>query len=183
MAKASSATRRKPPSPVEEPAAEAGSGQDSLRIPASFENLIGYHLRIAQEASFHAFRQRVGNPDLKPGRYAILTVLDETPGLTPSELAQLCGRDKSTVTPAIKDLVARGLVRRQRSPGDQRSYRIRLTPTGKGLLEQLRVHANAHDEQLNRIVGEENVQPLIHMLRRIAQVLTEESLAENGPAT
>ena len=137
-------------------------------------NVIAYHLRVAQEASFQAFKRRVGNADLKPGRYAILSIIAEHPGLTATDLSRACGRDKSTLTPALKDLSRRGFVVRERSSTDERSYIIDLTPAGKKLLQQLRVHARAHDQELNRIVGQENRAEFIATLRRIVNALSDE---------
>jgi DNA-binding MarR family transcriptional regulator len=142
-------------------------------VSAALWNVIGYHLRVAQEASFQAFKQRVGNADLKPGRYAILCIIAEHPGLTATELSRACGRDKSTLTPALKDLSQRGFVVRERSPSDERRYTINLTGAGKQLLQQLRVHARAHDRELDRIVGPENRAAFIATLRRIAGALAD----------
>lgn len=142
-------------------------------VSAAQWDVIGYQLRVAQEASFQAFKQRVGNPDLKPGRYAILSIIAEHPGLTATELSRACGRDKSTLTPALKDLSHRGFVIRERSPSDERRYTINLTQAGKQLLQQLRVHARAHDQELDRIVGPENRAAFIATLRRIADALAD----------
>jgi DNA-binding MarR family transcriptional regulator len=142
-------------------------------VSAALWNVIGYHLRVAQEASFQAFKQRVGNAGLKPGRYAILCIIAEHPGLTATELSRACGRDKSTLTPALKDLSQRGFVVRERSPSDERRYTINLTGAGKQLLQQLRVHARAHDRELDRIVGPENRAAFIATLRRIADALAD----------
>ena len=142
-------------------------------VAAALWDVVGYHLRVAQEASFQAFKQRVGNADLKPGRYAILCIIAERPGLTATELSRACGRDKSTLTPALKDLSQRGFVVRERTPADERRYTINLTPAGKRLLQQLRVHARAHDQELDRIVGPDNRAAFIDTLRRIADAFAD----------
>jgi DNA-binding MarR family transcriptional regulator len=139
-----------------------------LAVPAAFVNLIGYHLRIAQEASFQAIRKGAEGSDLKPGWYTILTILADNPGLTPSELSLHCGRDRSTLTGTLKDLARRRLVSRRRNRRDQRSYGVRLTPRGTEMLDRLRVHALRHDARLDAIVGERDKPLLIAMLRRIA---------------
>jgi DNA-binding MarR family transcriptional regulator len=139
----------------------------------ALSDVIGFHLRVAQEASFQAFKQRVGNADLKPGRYAILCIIAERPGLTATELSRACGRDKSTLTPALKDLSQRGFVIRARTPSDERRYTIELTQAGEQLLRQLRVHARAHDLELDRIVGPENRAGFIASLRRIADAFAD----------
>jgi DNA-binding MarR family transcriptional regulator len=153
------------------------------QVPDQLGSVVGYHLRLAQEASFASFTHRVGDPDLKPGRYSILTILANNPGLTPTALSRACGRDKSTLTSALKDLEKRGLVARESMPGDQRSVRISLTTTGLALLDQLRGHAEAHDRVLDRIVGPENKAAFIAILSRITNALTDGGLQGVTPRT
>lgn len=138
---------------------------------SSVTETIAYHLRLAQEASFATFRQRCGSPDLKPGRYALLSVIAHNPGLTQGELSRAAQRDTSTLTAALNDLSARGFVRRQRSAADKRSYEIVLTDAGHELLAVLEEHARAHDALLDEIVGSDVRPVFLAALRRIEDVL------------
>jgi DNA-binding MarR family transcriptional regulator len=131
-------------------------------------DFIGFHLRLAQEASFRAFAQRVGDPDLKPRRFAVLTLIAENPGLTQTALGKASGRDKSTLTSTLDDLVKRGLVLRERAPNDRRSYTLNLTQAGKALHKRLMKSALEHDRELDRIVGPEKKAEFLAALRRIA---------------
>jgi DNA-binding MarR family transcriptional regulator len=140
------------------------------RIPPTLSGTVAYTLRRAQEASFEAYLQRVGNPDLKPGRYSLLMVLDANPGLTPTALAKIAGRDKSTMTSALRDLAARGCVSRLHSAEDRRSYCIELTKRGRDLLRELRRHALAHDAVVDRIVGDDRAH-LMAVLDRLVHAL------------
>jgi hypothetical protein len=71
---------------------------------------IGFHLRMAQIASFQAFAREVGEVDLPPGRFALLTLIGRNPGISQTVLSRAAGRDKSTLTPALRDLIRRDLV-------------------------------------------------------------------------
>ncbi len=150
----------------------AGRAQEGGEVstPEAFADLIGYHLRLAQEASFQAIRQAAGRSELKPGWYTILTILSDNPGLTPTELSRLCGRDRSTLSSTLKGLSARGFIARRHTPEDQRSYSVRLTAAGEAMLKKLRVIAKTHDAKLDAIVGKDKPL-LIGLLRRIAEAL------------
>jgi DNA-binding MarR family transcriptional regulator len=141
-----------------------------LRLGA-LSNAIGFHLRLAQEASFQAFARHVDKIDLRPGRFAILALIDENPGLSQTALGRASGRDKSSLTPALNDLVRRGLVLRRRLPHDQRSYALTLTDAGRALLDDLLVHAHEHDRELDQIVGTANKAEFIRLLQRITMAL------------
>ena len=132
---------------------------------------IGFHLRLAQEASFQAFARRVRDFEMRPGRFAVLALIGQNPGLSQTALGRAAGRDKSSLTPALNDLVRRSLVKRQRVASDRRSYALSLTPKGEKLLADLVVHARAHDRQLDEIVGLDGKAEFIRTLRRIAMAL------------
>lgn len=157
---------------------------DSIEPPADGDvrlgmlgGFIGFHLRLAQEASYQTFFQRIASdPDLaglnlKPGHLTFLTVLGENPGITQTMLSRACGRDKSSLTPMVEDFVKRGYVRKRRIANDRRSYALTLTAEGEALNRKLGAHARAHDDDLDRIVGLENKPDLIRLLRRIKMTL------------
>jgi DNA-binding MarR family transcriptional regulator len=133
-------------------------------------DMVGFHLRLAQEASFRAFAQRVGARDLKPRRFAILMLIDRNPGLTQTALSRASGRDKSTLTPALDDLERRGLIERRRSSRDRRVQSVYLTNAGRSQLRELARHAAGHDRQLDRVLGAGKAQ-FLAALRRIAMSL------------
>ncbi|WID99854.1 MarR family transcriptional regulator (plasmid) [Bosea vestrisii] len=140
---------------------------DEYFVPAVFREVVGFHLRIAQEASFEAFGVMAGKANLKPGWYALLTILNEAGSMTPSELSRHCGRDRSTLTSTLKALAARGLIQRERKSEDQRSYEVRLTAIGCDIQRRLHAIAIDHERHLDEILGQDKAM-LLAILRRIA---------------
>ena len=69
---------------------------------------------MAQEAAFQAFSRRSQEIGESPGRFATLTLIARNPGISQTELSLASGRDKSSLTPVVEDLVRRGLVERKR---------------------------------------------------------------------
>lgn len=132
---------------------------------------IGFHLRMAQIASFQAFAREVGEVDLPPGRFALLTLIGRNPGISQTVLSRAAGRDKSTLTPALRDLKRRGLIERQRLASDRRSYHLTLTSAGQAMLKRLAECAARHDRNLDRIVGKRDKPRLLRLLRKIMSEL------------
>jgi DNA-binding MarR family transcriptional regulator len=87
------------------------------------------------------------------------------------ELGRAIARDKSTVTPLIKDLQRRGLVERRPSETDRRSRTLRLTAAGEEALDQLLVHALEHDRRLDEIVGDRKAE-FLDLLKRVAREIS-----------
>lgn len=100
-----------------------------------------------------------GHAGLRPGRYALLTLIAGNPGPSQSALGAAAGRDKSTLAPAVADLERRGLIRRERAPGDRRSCAVTLTGAGEAVLRDLRAHAAAHDRHLDALVAPATAPP------------------------
>jgi DNA-binding MarR family transcriptional regulator len=80
--------------------------------------------------------RRAGERDISLVQTRLLGILrDRTP--TMSELAELLELDKSSASGLVDRAQKRGLVRRVPSQLDRRSVRIRLTPEGRGLVQEV----------------------------------------------
>ena len=145
------------------------------------ESWIGFRLRMAQSASFQAFAKLTHDVKIRPGRFATLMLIGRNPGISQTALSQANGRDKSTLTPVLNDLVKRGLVRRQRTPSDRRAYQLTLTAAGKRMLDKLAACAVEHDRNLDRIIGRKDRPRFLAALRRIEDVLARENGEESRP--
>lgn len=129
---------------------------------------VGFNLRMAQEAAFEAFSRRSQEIGESPGRFATLTLIARNPGISQTELSQAAGRDKSSLTPVVEDLVRRGLVERRRMDHDRRAYRLTLTPAGKKTLTQLTRCARRHERNLDHLIGARDRKRFIQILKKIA---------------
>jgi DNA-binding MarR family transcriptional regulator len=133
-------------------------------------DFIGFHLRLAQDASFRAFARHSGQRRIKPGRFAALMVIHHNPGISQIALSRAIARDKSTVTPLVQELRRLGLVRRRQSANDRRSVTLTLTAAGEAMLDDLLAHAREHDRKLDEIVGIKKAE-FIRLLKKVADSL------------
>jgi DNA-binding MarR family transcriptional regulator len=129
---------------------------------------IGFNLRLAQEAAFQAFSRRSHEIGQTPGRFATLTLIHRNPGISQTDLSQATGRDKSSMTPVIEDLVRRGLVERRKMEGDRRVYRLTLTAEGKKVLASLMRCARRHERVLDAVIGVRDRNRFLEVCRKIA---------------
>lgn len=137
---------RKSPPPVSEPP----SGDVELGFLADF---LGFHLRLAQDASYRAFAKARDKDLVKPGRFPALAIIYLNPGISQSALGRAIARDKSTVSPLIKDLQKNGFISRKPSTHDKRSVTLNLTKKGERTLDKLHARAQEHENELDRIIG------------------------------
>jgi DNA-binding MarR family transcriptional regulator len=148
-----------------------GRNGEAVAGPINFgplANWIGFNLRMAQEATFEAFSRRSQEIGESPGRFAALTLIGRNSGISQTELSHASGRDKSSVTPVVEDLVRRGLVARKRERRDRRAYRLNLTPAGKRTLLNMTRVARKHEANLDRIITRRERTRFLATLKKIA---------------
>jgi DNA-binding MarR family transcriptional regulator len=134
---------------------------------------IGFYLRITQALSFQAFVKQAGETDIRAGYFAVLTLIGENPGITQTALSRANGRDKSSLTPVLDELVRRGLVSRDRIETNRRAYALMLTPLGKKARRKLLKAADQHEQNLRQALGKDDAAELFRMLRVLAASLTK----------
>ena len=148
-----------------------GRNGEAIGLSVNFGPLahwVGFNLRMAQEAAFQAFSHLSQEIGESPGRFATLTLIARNPGISQTELSLANGRDKSSLTPVVEDLVKRGLVERKRMDSDRRTYRLNLTLSGKRVLTMLTRCARRHERNLDRVIGERDRKRFIQILKKIA---------------
>lgn len=127
--------------------------------------LLGYRLRLAQQAVFRDFGESVS--DLPPGRVGILLIIDANPGVTQTRLAQAVGLDRSTLVGVLDALEARGLVERRRGK-DRRTNGLLLTRAGRARVTELKRRIRVHERRVAaRLTAEEKTQ-LLALLSKLA---------------
>lgn len=148
-----------------------GKNGETFGLPVNFGPLaywVGFNLRMAQEAAFQAFSRHSQEIGESPGRFATLTLIGRNPGISQTELSLANGRDKSSLTPVVEDLVRRGLVERKRMDNDRRTYCLNLTPAGKKVLTSMTRCARRHERNLDQLIGERDRKKFVRILKKIA---------------
>jgi DNA-binding MarR family transcriptional regulator len=108
--------------------------------------LTGYVLRRASAAALAEFSQRLAPLDLRPIDATLLILLDATPQVTHSEVAETLGLRRPNLVPVVMGLEKRGLLERTRV--DFRSEGLALTQQGRALLNKARRIIDLHEAQL-----------------------------------
>ena len=104
--------------------------------PLKLDSMLCFAVYAAGHAFTRFYKPRLEALGLTYPQYLVFLVLWEADGLTVKALGDKLFLDSGTITPMIKRLEARGLVRRQRDEEDERQVRIFLTPEGRALRAQ-----------------------------------------------
>lgn len=127
--------------------------------------LLGYRLRLAQQAVFRDFAASVQG--LSPGRVGLLILIDANPGITQSRLAEAVARDRSTMVGLIDLLERRGLVERRRGD-DRRTNGLWLTRSGRRLLARALRRIAAHERRIASRLSAAERRRLLRLLGKIS---------------
>jgi MarR family 2-MHQ and catechol resistance regulon transcriptional repressor len=90
----------------------------------------------------------VRNHGLTHAQFDIIATLGNTTGMSYKELGERTLITKGTLTGVIERLEQKGLVLRERSPDDKRSFFVRLSPAGEKAFRDVFPQVIAHGKQL-----------------------------------
>ncbi len=128
---------------------------------------VGYCLRRAQAVVFADFCEALSGLKLRPVQFSALLLVDQNPGASHSSVSAALGIQNANFAAISADLVARGLVGRQRSQLDGRTYSLKLTSAGKSLLDQATRLQAAHEARLMAHIGARGHSNLLELLERL----------------
>jgi DNA-binding MarR family transcriptional regulator len=139
------------------------AAQQTLK-PGLLSGLLGYRLRVAQQAVFRDFARSI--PEASPGRVGILLLIDANPGVTQSRLAQAVGIDRSTLVGVLHALQARELIERRRGE-DRRTNGLWLTRTGRTLVASLKQRIRIHERRVASRLSAADRTQLLALLEKL----------------
>jgi DNA-binding MarR family transcriptional regulator len=133
--------------------------------PGVLPQLIGYRLRLAQQAVFRDFAASVGA--VSPGRAGILLLIESNPGVAQGRLAQAVRLDRSTMVGVVDALEDLDLIERRRGV-DRRSNGLWLTPAGRAFVARLKRRIEAHERRVAAHLTAAERGELLALLEKLA---------------
>jgi DNA-binding MarR family transcriptional regulator len=122
--------------------------------------------RASQRAS-EIFAQETRDFDLTARQYAVITTVSQHEGLSQTDLVRITGIDRSTLADVVQRLLKRGLIQRQRTMQDGRTYAVSLSTEGRELLESIKPYARRADRLVLSCLGDEDGKAAAQTLNRL----------------
>lgn len=139
------------------------------------------HLLRTGDAVFSAENRFLAQHNISQGRFTVLMLLNrcaDRPS-TPAELADEAGVTRATMTGLIDHLEKDGVVSRSADPNDRRTVLVRVTESGRTLLEKM---LPDYFECVNRIMKPLNADQrmqLVGLLQKIQRGLADDQSTEH----
>ena len=164
------ATNCDPGDPVSAaPAASNSSTQRGAAVGQSPTHLI----HRAEQCAADLFARVAPKGLLTPRQFAILTAIEENEGISQTGLVERTGIDRSTLADIMRRMIDRGLVQRQRTTEDARTYAVRLTRRGTSMLRKMRPYAEEVDQKIVEALPEEHRDLFLSILHDMVDSLAQ----------
>ncbi len=138
----------------------------SARADTIDKSVIHLLHRASQRAS-EMFALETRDFDLTARQYAVITTVAQHEGLSQTDLVRLTGIDRSTLADVVQRLLKRGVIQRQRTMQDGRTYAVSLSTEGRGLLEAIKPYARRADRLVLSCLGDEDSKLATRILSRL----------------
>jgi DNA-binding MarR family transcriptional regulator len=130
-------------------------------------DLLGYHLRRAQVATFQNFAKVLDDWNISPGQVGVLALVKANSGINQTRIGNTLGIDRSTLVAVIDRLEERDLIARTPSPTDRRSHALVLTDEGERYLAKLLPQVHEHERQIATKLSADERATLIALLSKV----------------
>ena len=134
----------------------------------------GHLIRRAHQIAVSMFHEELGS-DVTPVQYAILRMLQETPGIDQVTLALKVGLDNSTAADIARRLEAKGWIVREMLPRRQR--KLALTAEGTQVLSHFVTGVHQMREKMLVSLEAEEQLELIRLLQKFVHINNDQSRA------
>jgi DNA-binding MarR family transcriptional regulator len=150
-------------------------------LPATGPPTILFEVFWTQQKRKRLVEVALEGTELPPDDYPFYVMIGADGPLTPTALAELLTMPLSTVTFRVRRLERRGHAERIDNPADGRSYLIRLTPQGRGLLNKARPRFRNYAEAVEARLGSRKTTALRASLTELRQAIDEELVSPSAP--
>jgi len=139
---------------------------------------VGYLIKRAQTVLHDAMADALGSHDLTVSQFAVLTALDEEPGLSNADLARRAFVTPQSMHAVLQELESRQLLVRRTHPQHRRVLQAELTASGRATLEKA---ADAVDAVEGRMLGKLSDQARSRLAGALSSCV--EALTESPPSS
>jgi DNA-binding MarR family transcriptional regulator len=137
--------------------------------PSAIDRSITHLLHRASQRATEIFALETRDFDITARQYAVLTAIAQREGLSQTDLVRLTGIDRSTLADVVQRLLRRGIIEREKTSEDGRTYAVTLSARGHELLEAIKPHARRADRTVLSCLGHADGKLVAEILSRLVK--------------
>jgi DNA-binding MarR family transcriptional regulator len=149
----------------------------------AIDQSLGYLVNQLAKKLAASFNERLAEYGLTTTQWGVLACLWGEDGLSQRDLSRRTGTDPATLTEMLKRMEARGLVRRERDPDNNRLQRVYIAERDAALRDTLTAEASAVNRLATAGFSDDERAQLAELLRRALSNIAPETLPATATAT
>ena len=132
------------------------------------EGAFSWYIRSLEFAVSRDLENRIAHLDVAKGKGKITTLflVDDYPGIRPSQIAEVLMRDRPATGRIIDTLVQARHIRRETAPEDQRAQALFITEKGQALAKEVREIIRAQEQEFFDFIEPEDRAHFMRILKR-----------------
>ncbi|MDE4174642.1 MarR family winged helix-turn-helix transcriptional regulator [Phaeobacter sp. PT47_59] len=133
------------------------------------QDYLSYALAAAHRKVAASLNSRLKQHGIQIEAWRILETLEADQRLTMGQLAEVVLMNPPTLTKLVDRMVSDGLVHRQVAQADHRQINVLPTALGKKRMLQIRQEVKEQDAEFQSLLGKDEADKLIELLRGVSQ--------------
>ncbi|MEQ1612325.1 MAG: MarR family transcriptional regulator [Hyphomicrobiaceae bacterium] len=148
---------------------KASGGDEGTAVTIDLQSYFPYRLAVlAEQVSLAVAQVYAQRFDLTRQEWRVLAVLGGTTEASATDIGHITSLDKMQVSRAMRNLEARGVIRRSESTDDRRRRLVELTKAGRALYREIVPLALAREATLLAALSPDELTALEFMMDKIA---------------
>lgn len=139
------------------------NGDDVLKIQQS----LGYILNTSARLIRRTLDMQLKSYDITTSQWAVLKLLSVENNLSQAEIAEKTNTDRATCGTIIDKLISKGLIQKELSENDRRSYIVKILPPTVAMVNKVTSLAENANHQALQGLSDDDIDILIKCLNTI----------------
>ena len=135
--------------------------------PYSLQSSTGYWVTRLARAIEADFEARLQDFDVTRASFAVLSAISHHDVTTPAALASFIGIDRAAITRHLNRIEEKGLIIRDQSSSDRRSFNLKLTPKGERIIPKLAAKSREANAKFAASLTESENDTVQELMRRM----------------
>jgi DNA-binding MarR family transcriptional regulator len=142
----------------------------------NLEDSLGFQVNMTANAMKNRFNAFLKPYTLTSEQYVIMKSIEENPEVSPTQLAEITFKDKTTITRMIDTLVKNEMLLRTPKPNDRRAYQISWSEKGKKTMNEILPITENIISKMRSQFSQDELKTFLKVLQQLKQTPSLETL-------
>ncbi|MGB5793975.1 MarR family winged helix-turn-helix transcriptional regulator [Poseidonibacter sp.] len=133
------------------------------------QNSIAFKVSQTANKLNNDFNKVLNNYNIAPEQRATLEIIQNDKDINQTKIAQILGKDKTTICRSLTSLEKKGLITKSEIKNDKRVNILKLTKKAEEVLEESKESVYEYREKLSQSLDKDEIKMLFSLLEKITK--------------